>query len=120
MRLVTNSALARFRIGFDDQVEVVMLCRPIAKFQHLGKFIGCVDVQNGKRNLSKKRFAREPDENIGILPHRPRHGDVFEGMISLSKNKNALVLELIEMRAGGLRHNRGRNRSIQLRSSCRN
>jgi hypothetical protein len=54
-------------------------------------------VQNRKWNLPKERFAGEPDENVGILPHRPRHGDVFEGVISLAKNENALVLELIEM-----------------------
>jgi hypothetical protein len=75
-------------------------------------------MQNGKRHLSKKRFAREPDENIGIFAHRPGHGDVFEGVIRLSENKNALVLELIEMRAGGLRHDYG-SRSIQSSaSSC--
>src|SRR6266496_3012222 len=104
MRLVTNAALARLRIDFDDQIEIVMLRSPIAKLQHLRKLIGCVDMQNGKRHLSKKRFAREPDENIGIFAHRPRHGDIFKSVIRLSKNKNALVLELIEMSAGGLRH----------------
>src|SRR5206468_8983971 len=57
MRLVTNSALARFRIDFDDQIEVVMLRRPIAKLQHLRKFVGRVDVLNGKRELSVKRFG---------------------------------------------------------------
>jgi hypothetical protein len=54
--------------------------------------------------ISEKGFAREPDENIGIFPHRPRHGDVFEGVISLSKNKDALVLKLIEMGAFNRRH----------------
>lgn len=120
MRLVTNPAFARLGIDFDDQIEVVMLGRPLAELQHLGKFVGRVDVQHGKRNLSKKGFAREPDENIGILPHRPRHGDVFESVISLSKNKDALVLELIEMSAFDRRHDLDKSRSIHSRSSCRN
>src|SRR6266699_4357378 len=76
-----------------------MLRGPFPKLQHLGKLIGRVNVQNRKWNLSKKRFAGEPDENIGILPHRPRHGDVFEGVIRLAKNENALVLEVIKMSA---------------------
>src|SRR6266446_11013041 len=75
-----------------------MLRCPFPKLQHLGKLVGRVDVQNGKWNLSKKRFAREPDEDIGILPHRPRHGDVFERVIRLAKNENALVLILINSR----------------------
>jgi hypothetical protein len=40
-----------------------------------------------ERDFALKGFAREPDKNIGILPHRPWHGDILEGVISLSKNK---------------------------------
>ena len=101
MRLVTDAALARLGVDFNDQIEIVMLRRPFAKLQHLGKFVGRVDVQKWERHFPKKRFAREPDENVRILPHRPRHGDVLERVIRLAKNKNALVLELVEMRAGG-------------------
>ena len=99
VRLVTDAALARFGVDLHDQIEVVVLRCPIAKLQHLGKFVGGINVQNGKRDLSKKRFPREPDEDVGILPHRPRHGDVFKGMIRFAKNENALVLKVIEMSA---------------------
>ena len=120
MRLVTDPTLARFGIDFDDQIEVVMLRRPLAELQHLGKFVGRIDVQHGKRNLSEKGFACEPDKNIGVLPHRPRHRDILEGVISLSKNKDALVLKLIEMSAFDRRHDLDKSRSIHSRSSCRN
>jgi hypothetical protein len=73
-----------------------------------------------ERDFAIKGFAREPDKNIGILPHRPRYGDILEGVISLSKNKNALVLELIEMGAFDRRHDLDKSRSIHSRSSCRN
>src|SRR5467141_3304604 len=99
MRLVTDAARARLSVDLDDEIEFVLLCCPVTKLQHFGKLVGRVNVQNGKGNLSKKRFAREPDENIGILAHRPWHGDVLEGVICLAKNENALVLELVEMGA---------------------
>src|SRR6266567_8628604 len=99
MRFVPNPAFASFGINFYYKIEVVMLRGPFTKLQHLGKLVGCVNVQDRKRNFSKKRFTGEPDENIRILAHRPRHGDVLEGVIRLPKNKNALVLELVEMSA---------------------
>src|ERR1700704_517979 len=73
--------------------------RPVAEFEHLGKFVSRVDMQNLKRNFSEERFLREPDQDVGIFAHRPWHRDVLERAISLAKNENALVLELIEMRA---------------------
>src|SRR6266516_3549169 len=97
MRFIPHPAGARFGVNFNDEIEVVVLGGPLAKLQHLRKFIRRVDVQDRKGNLSKKGFAREPDKNVRILPHRPRHGDVFEGVVRLAKNENALVLELIEM-----------------------
>ena len=97
VRFVPNPARTRVGVDFNDKIKVVMLCCPFTKLQHLGKFVGRVDVQDRKGDLPKKRFAGEPDKNVGILPHRPRHGDVFEGMIRLAKNENALVLELVEM-----------------------
>ena len=50
------------------------------------------------------------------------HGmaDVFEGVIRLAENKDALVLELIEMSALGRCHHFDEGRSIQLGSSCCN
>src|SRR5438046_2495105 len=97
VRFVPNPARTRVGVDFNDKIKVVMLCCPFTKLQHLGKLIGRVDVQDRKGDLPKKRFAGEPDKNVGILPHRPRHGDVFEGLIRLAKNENALVLELVEM-----------------------
>jgi len=104
MRLVSDAALPRFGIDFDDQIKVMMLGRPFAELQHFGKLVGSVDMQNRKRYASGKGFAGEPNENIGIFSHRPRHGDIFESVIRLPKNKNALVLELIEMCAAQFSH----------------
>ena len=101
MRFIADTARARFLIDLHDEVELVMLRRPFAKLEHLRKFVSRVDVQDRKRNFSEKRFQREPDEDVGILPHRPGHGDVLKRVIRLAKNEDALVLELIEMRAGG-------------------
>ena len=97
MRLVTDTARAGLLVDLNDEIEFVMRRRPFAKLEHLRKFISRIDVQNRKRNLSEKRFACEPDEDVRVLPHRPRHGDVLERVIGLAKNKDALVLQLIEM-----------------------
>jgi len=102
LRLAANSVFTRFSANFYDQVKIIMFD---CQFRHLGKFAsGGVDVQYWNVILPKKGSAREPDEKIGILPHRPRHGNVFEGVISLSKNKYALVLGLIEMGAAQFGH----------------
>jgi hypothetical protein len=60
LRLVANSAFTRFGVNFYDQVKIVMFDCPIPKFQHLGKFVGRVDLQywNGifpKRNCARAR-----------------------------------------------------------------
>src|SRR5438094_3838198 len=81
-----------------------MLYRPFEELQHFWKLVSRVDVQHRKRDAAEKRLARQPDENIGIFAHRPRHGDILEGVIRLAKNKNALVLELVEMSAAQFRH----------------
>src|SRR5947208_2281599 len=104
MRFVPNPACTSFGINFDDKIEVVVLRRPFTKLQHFGELISRIDMQDRERNFPEKGFAREPDKNVGILPHRPWHGDVFKGLIRLAKNENALVLELVEMRPVDLRH----------------
>src|SRR5436190_7646940 len=97
MRLITDAALARLGVDLHDEFEVVVFCRPLAKFQHLGKLISGIDMQNRKRHAPEKRFARQPNQNVRVFSHRPWHGDVLEGMMRLAKNENALVLELVEM-----------------------
>src|SRR3982750_4260274 len=74
-----------------------MFRRPIAKLEHLGKLVGRVDVQYGKWHAAKERLVRQPDENVRILPHRPWHDDIFERVIRLAKNENALALERVEV-----------------------
>ena len=76
-----------------------MLLRPFPELEHLGKFVGGVDVENRERHPAEKRFSRQPDEHVRIFSHRPGHGDVLERVIRLAKNKNALVLEFVEMSA---------------------
>src|SRR5213594_2193854 len=104
VRLVPDSARTRFGIDFNNQIQVVIFRRPFAELEHFWKLVSRVDVQHRKRDAAEKRLARQPDENIGIFAHRPRHGDILEGVIRLAKNKNALVLELVEMGAAQFRH----------------
>src|SRR2546421_7433649 len=78
--------------------------RPLAKFEHFGKFVFGVDVEHRERHAAEERFPRQPDQHVGIFPHRPWHADVLERVIRLAKNKNALVLELVEMSALILLH----------------
>src|SRR2546423_10618450 len=97
MRLITDAALARLGVDLHDEFEVVVFCRRLEKFQHLGKLISGIDMQNRKRHATEKRFARQPNQNVRVFSHRPWHGNAFESVISLAKNKNALILELVEM-----------------------
>jgi hypothetical protein len=64
-----------------------------------------VSICNGGTGFCPKKDLRaSPDKNIGILPHRLGHGDILEGVISLQKNNNVLVLKLIEMGAAQFGH----------------
>ena len=74
-----------------------MRCRPLPKFEHLCKLVSGVNVQNWKGHLSEECFRCEPNENVRVFAHRPWHGDVFERVIGLAKNENALILEMVEM-----------------------
>src|SRR5690349_16707085 len=104
MRLVTDAARPGFGVYPHDKIEIVMFRRPLAKLEHFREFVSRVDMQDGKRNTSEESLACKPDENVRVLPHRPRHGDVLERVIRLAKNKNALVLEFVEMCASYPRH----------------
>src|SRR5438046_10661787 len=97
VRFVSNPAFAGFGINFDDKIEVVMLRRPFTKLQHFGELITRIDMQDRERNFPEKGFAGEPEENVGIIPHRPWHGDVIEGVVCLAKSENAQVLEMFEL-----------------------
>src|SRR4030095_16624534 len=48
----------------------------------------------------------------------PGHGDIFESVIRLAKNEDALVLEVVEMSALGRRHDFRKGRSIQSADAC--
>src|SRR5437879_13819847 len=64
VRFVSNPACTCFGVDFHNKIQVVMACRPFTELQHFWKLISRVDVQNRKWYASKKRFAREPDENV--------------------------------------------------------
>src|SRR6266481_5104348 len=104
VRLITNPTGAGFSIGFDDEIEIMVLPCPFAEFQHLRKFVGRVDMQDRKGNAPEESLAREPDKNVGVLTHRPGHGYVFEGVIRLAENKDALILDVVKMSACCLGH----------------
>src|SRR5207244_10666389 len=80
-------------------IQLMLRPRPLPELEHLREFVSRVDVQNRKRHPTEERFPCQPDQHVRIFSHRPRHGDVLERVIRLAKNKNALVLEFVEMSA---------------------
>ena len=94
---ITNPARSRFVVCFHDEIQLVMLRRPIAKLEHFRKFVRRIDMQHRKRNAAKKCLHRQPNKDIGVLPHRPRHRDIFKRVKRLAKNEHALVLEMVEV-----------------------
>jgi hypothetical protein len=61
-------------------------------------------MQDRKGYAPEESLARKPDQNVGVLTHRPGHGDIFEGVIRLAENKDASILEIVEMSACYLGH----------------
>src|SRR4026207_1928926 len=120
MRLVTNPASTGFGIGLNDKFEVVMFRRPFTELQHLWKLVGRIDVQNGKRNAPQESLAGKPDQHVVVFTHGPGHADTLERVIRLAENKDALVLEIVEMSALGRCCHFDEGRSIQSGSSCCN
>ena len=98
MRLITDSTSASVGIDFYDYANAVMSDRPFTERQHFRKLVCRVDVQKGEWDFAEERFERQPKEHVRILTHRPGHGDVLERVVGFAENKNALVLESVEMR----------------------
>jgi hypothetical protein len=61
-------------------------------------------LQYWNGNFSEKKLRASQMRTLESFHIDPGHGDVFEDVISLSKNESALFLELIEMRAAQFGH----------------
>jgi hypothetical protein len=44
--------------------------------------------------MSEKSFAGEPQENGGVFPHRPEHGEIIEMLVRFPEDVDTLVFEL--------------------------
>ena len=88
---------ARLLVDPHHQIEAVVVLRPRPEFEHLRKLVGRVDVDDGKGHMAAEGLLGEPDEDVGILAHRPRHGDILESVLRLAKEENRLVLETFQM-----------------------
>ena len=84
-------------VDFHDEVQPVIFHRPVAISDHLREFIRRINVQQRIRNVPAKRLSRQPNQNIGILAHAPRHADFFEMMKRLTNEENALRFKRIKM-----------------------
>ena len=48
-------------------------------------------LHSGKRDVAKKRLARQPNHDIRVFTQGPQHGDVVEAIERLAENINALA-----------------------------
>ena len=64
VRLVANPARARFLIDFDDELEPILLGRPIAEGEHFRKLVCRVNVQQRKRDVSTECLLSQPDKHV--------------------------------------------------------
>jgi hypothetical protein len=96
MRFIADAAPeAGLLVDLDDQVEVVLLGRPLAKLQHFGKLVGGIDMQDGEGDSPGERLLGKPDQDVGVFAHRPGHAQVPEGVIRLAEDVDALALQLV-------------------------
>ena len=67
-----------FVVGADDHGEVHVADEGVTVGDHLGDFEVGVDVDEGEGDVAKEGFAGEPEEDGGVLAHRPEHAKGFE------------------------------------------
>ena len=96
--LIPHPPFSRFLIHNHNQVDLVMLSRPLPKSQHLGEFICRVDMNQRKWNLSGKSLLRQPNQRVRILAHRPGHSHILKVRECLAKDINALILKVLQIR----------------------
>ena len=60
MRGVTHSPGESFLIAGDDELDLILPDRPFPELQHLGEFVGGVDMQDRKRQATAERLESEP------------------------------------------------------------
>ncbi len=83
-----------FFVLANDQIQTPLPCQPVTILDHLRDLIAGVDVNKREWDVPEKGFSGQPQENRGIFTHGPEHGQIIEMLISLTKDKHALVLEL--------------------------
>ena len=54
-------------------------------------------MHDGKWHVAEKRFARQPDHDIGIFAQGPQHGQLINAVERLAKDKDALAFQNVEM-----------------------
>ncbi len=94
---VGPGACAGIFIDLNDEVEAMVLHRPISVRKHLRELIGGIDMQQGIRDMPAECLLRKPDQHVRVLAHAPRHADVLEIMKRLADQEHTLRLERIKV-----------------------
>jgi hypothetical protein len=89
------------RIGVDDQPRTDLRAKPVPELDHFPELIGCIDVQQGKRNRSgMKRLLGQPDHHRGVLADGVQHHRTLEFGGDFPYDVNTFGFQLTEMRKG--------------------
>jgi len=85
-----------------NQFRAYMLGVPIAKLNHLWKFVTGIDVQQRERYLPREKcFLRQPQHYRGILPDGIKHHRPRKLRRCLAQNVDTLRFERFQMVGSG-------------------
>ena len=79
----------------DRQLEAVVLLRPRAELDHLGKLVGRVDVHDRDRYVAAEGLLDQPEEHVRVLAHGPEHRRPLEAVEGLAHEVDALGFEFV-------------------------
>jgi hypothetical protein len=102
LRVIAAAGAGVF-VDLDDEIEIVVFHGPVAIGEHLREFVGGIDVEERVGDVAAEGFFRKPDEDIGVLAHAPGHADVFEVVVGLPDDEDALGFERVELGVIGAR-----------------
>ena len=94
----TDSLIEAFLVGVDKQLQPKTLCRLITKLDHLFKFPGSVNMQQGKWQLARSECLQcQMQQDGGILANGIEQHWTFKLCCRLPENINALGFKLLQV-----------------------
>ena len=97
VRRITYAATDGVFIDAHDQIDTVDYLSFLAELIHLWKLISRIDVQQRERDFSAESFAGEPDEDVGVFAHGPRHADGAEVGEGLTEDVDGRLFQAREV-----------------------